>query len=163
MDTGTGPFDIDRTDAGIAKETPLGSGFKAIEGGFSVLKLSDPAVLYGSVNYIYQLPEDVNKDIGGVFVGHVDPSSSVGMTLGMGFAVNPDFSFSMGYEHNHVFPQETELGTTLQHTTSLEVGAMTLGMAYRLSPTMSLNANFEFGVTAAAPDVRAVFSLPITF
>jgi len=69
--------------------------------------------------------------------------------MGMGFAVNPDFSFSLGYEHNHVFPQETELGTTLQHTTSLEVGAMTLGMAYRLSPTMSLNANFEFGVTAA--------------
>jgi hypothetical protein len=163
MDTGTGPFDIDRTAAGIAKEVPLGSGFMGIEGGFSVLKLTDPAVLYGSVNYIYQIPKDINKEIGGVLVGRVDPSSSIGVTLGMGFAVNPDFSFSLGYEHNHVFPQETELGTTLQHTTSLEVGAMTLGMAYRLAPTMSLNANFEFGVTAAAPDVRVVFSLPMTF
>ena len=163
MDTGTGPFDIDRTDAGIAKEVPLGSGFMAIQGGFSVLKLTDPAVLYGSVNYIYQIPKDINKEIGGVLVGHVDPSSSIGATLGMGFSVNPDFSFSLGYEHNHVFPQETELGTTLQHTTSLEVGAMTMGMAYRLGPTMSLNANFEFGVTAAAPDVRVVFSVPMTF
>jgi hypothetical protein len=163
MDTGTGPFDIKRTAAGIAQEVPLGSGFMGIEGGFSVLKLTDPAVLYGSVNYIYQIPKNINKDIGGVFVGHVDPSSSIGVNLGMGFAVNPDFSFSMGYEHNHVFPQETELGTTLQHTTSLEVGAMTMGMAYRLGPTMSLNANFEFGVTAASPDVRVVFSVPMTF
>jgi len=69
----------------------------------------------------------------------------------------------MGYEHNHVFPQTTELGTTTQTTTPLEVGAMTLGMAYRLSPAVSVNANFEFGVTQSAPDVRAVFSVPVTF
>jgi hypothetical protein len=163
MDTGTGPFDIKRNIAGIAEEVPLGSGFMGIEGGFSVLKLTDPAVLYGSVNYIYQIPKDINKTIGNVLVGHVDPSSSIGVTLGMGFAVNPDFSFSLGYEHNHVFPQHTELGTTQQHTTSLEVGAMTMGMAYRLGPKTSLNANFEFGITAAAPDVRVVFSVPVTF
>lgn len=163
MDTGTGPFDIRRDLAGIARSVPLGSGFNALEGGFSMLKLSDPVVLYASTNFIFQLPKDINKVIANVPVGHVDPSSSVNLTMGFGFAVNPDFSFSAGYEHNHVFPQTTELGTTTQTTTSLEVGAMTLGMAYRLSPTMSLNANFEFGVTSSAPDVRAVFSLPITF
>jgi hypothetical protein len=163
LDTGTGPFDIKRDLAGIARGVPLGSGFTALEGGFSALKLSDPVVLYASTNFIYQLPKDIDKVIAKVPVGHVDPSSSINLTLGFGFAVNPDFSFSAGYEHNHVFPQTTELGTTTQTTTSLEVGAMTLGMAYRLSPTMSLNANFEFGVTASAPDVRAVFSLPITF
>ena len=163
MDTGSGPFDIRRNIAGIAEQVPLGSGFMGLEGGFSVLKLTDPAVLYGSMTYIYQIPEDINKTIGGVHVGRIDPSSSLGVTLGMGFAVNPDFSFSLGYEHNHVFPQYTELGTTRQQTTSLEVGAMTMGMAYRLGPKTSLNANFEFGITAAAPDVRVVFSLPITF
>ena len=128
-----------------------------------MLKISDPVVLYASAIYIYQLPKDNNQTIGGVLVGRVDPSNSVNATLGFGFAVNPDFSFSLGYEHNHVFAQQTQLGTTFQQTTSLEVGAMTLGIAYRLSPTISLNSNFEFGVTASAPDVRAVFSLPITF
>jgi len=163
LDTGTGPFDVKRDLAGIARSVPLGSGFLGLEGGFSVLKLSDPVVLYGSANYIYQVPEDINKVIGNVPVGHVTPSNSVNVTMGFGFAVNPDFSFSMGYEHNHVFPQTTELGTTIQTTTPLEVGAMTLGMAYRLSPTVSVNANFEFGVTQSAPDVRAVFSVPMTF
>jgi hypothetical protein len=163
MNTGTGPFDIKRTAAGIAQEVPLGSGFMGIEGGFSVLKLSDPAVLYGSMTYIYQLPRDIDQTIGGVHVGRIEPSSSVGISLGMGFAVNPDFSFSLGYEHNHVFPQYTELGTTLQQSTSLEIGAMTMGMAYRLGPMTSLNANFQFGITAAAPNVRVVFSLPMTY
>ena len=69
----------------------------------------------------------------------------------------------MGYSHSHVMPQTTMLGSTQQETTALEVGAMTMGMAYRLGPNVSLNGNFEFGVTAAAPDMRAVFSVPITF
>ncbi|HET7085543.1 MAG TPA: hypothetical protein VFI23_12280 [Rhizomicrobium sp.] len=163
LDTGTGPFDVARDLAGIARSVPLGSGFMGLEGGFSALKLSDPVVLYGSANFIYQIPKDINKIIGNVPVGHVTPSNSINATMGFGFAVNPDFSFSMGYEHNHIFPQTTELGTTIQTTTPLEVGAMTLGMAYRLNPTLSINANFEFGVTAAAPDVRAVFSVPVTF
>ncbi len=162
-DTGLGPFDVKRDAAGIAQEVALGSGFWSAEGGFSMLKVSDPAVLFASANYIYSVPKDINKTIGGVYVGHVDPSSSVNVNLGFGFAVNPDFSFSLGYEHSYVMPQTTMLGSTRQETTALEVGAMTLGMAYRLGPNVSLNGNFEFGVTAAAPDMRAVFSLPLTF
>jgi hypothetical protein len=162
-DTGLGPFDVKRDAAGIAQEVALGSGFWSAEGGFSMLKVSDPAVLFASANYIYSVPKDVNKTIGGVYVGHVDPSSSVNVNLGFGFAVNPDFSFSLGYEHSYVMPQTTMLGSTRQQTTALEVGAMTLGMAYRLGPNVSLNGNFEFGVTAAAPDMRAVFSVPLTF
>jgi hypothetical protein len=160
-DTGVGPYDIARDSAGIAQEVALGSGFWTVEGGFSMLKLSDPAVLFGSVNYVHAIPKTIDKTIGGVLVGEVDPSDAVVATLGFGFAVNPELSFSLGYEHSYVMPQTTELGTTRQKTTSLQVGAMTLGMAYSLSPSISLNSNFEFGVTNAAPDLRAVFSVPI--
>lgn len=162
-DTGLGPFDVRRDAAGIAQQVALGSGFLGLEGGFSVLKLTDPAVLYGSVNYIYEVPKDINQTIGNVLVGRVDPGNSVNVNLGFGFAVNPDFSFSLGYEHSYVMPQYTMLGTTQQATSSLQVGALTLGMAYRVAPNISLNGNFEFGVTADAPDMRAVFSLPVTF
>ena len=162
-DTGLGPFDVKRNSAGVAEQVALGSGFWAVEGGFSMLKVTDPAVLYASANYIYSVPKDINQTIGGVYVGAVDPSNSVFANLGFGFAVNPDFSISLGYEHSYVFPQYTMLGTTRQATDSLQVGAMTLGMAYRVAPNTSLNANFEFGVTSDAPDVRAVFSVPMTF
>jgi hypothetical protein len=162
-DTGMGPFDIKRDAAGVAEQVALGSGFMGFEGGFSVLKVTDPAVLFGSVNYVYNLPKNINQTIGTVFVGRVDPSNTINANVGFGFAINPDFSFSLGYEHSYVMPQTTMLGTSSQATTSLEVGALTLGMAYRLNNNMSLNGNFEFGVTAAAPDMRAVFSLPTTF
>jgi hypothetical protein len=163
LDTGMGPFDVKRDAAGIAQEVALGSGFTGISGGFSVLKVTDPAVLFGSVNYVYNLPKDINQTIGNVFVGEVDPSNTINANLGFGFAINPDFSFSLGYSHSYVMPQTTMLGTTRQETTSLQVGALTMGMAYRIGNNTSLNGNFEFGVTAAAPDMRAVFSLPTGF
>ena len=162
-DTGMGPFDVRRDAAGVAEQVALGSGFWGIEGGFSMLKVTDPAVLFASVNYIYGLPKDINQTIGNVFVGRVDPGDSVNANLGFGFAINPDFSFSLGYEHSYVFPQYTMLGNTKQVSDSLQVGALTLGLAYRLGNNTSLNGNFEFGVTQNAPDVRAVFSLPMTF
>jgi hypothetical protein len=162
-DTGKGPFDVARNTAGIAQEVALGSGFWAVQGGFSVLKVSDPAVLYASANYIYQLPKTINQEIGGVLVGTVQPSDAVSAAFGFGFAVNPTFSFSMGYEHSVVFPQITELGGIQESTTSLQVGALTFGMAYRIAPNISLNSNFEFGVTHDAPNMRVVFSLPVSY
>ena len=162
-DTGMGPFDVRRDAAGIAQQVALGSGFWGVEGGFSMLKVTDPAVLFASANYVYAVPKDINQTIGNVFVGRVEPGDSVNANLGFGFAINPDFSFSLGYEHSYVFPQYTMLGNTKQTSDSLQVGAMTLGLAYRLNNNMSLNGNFEFGVTQNAPDVRAVFSMPTTF
>ena len=162
-DTGMGPFDVKRDAAGIAQQVALGSGFWGVEGGFSMLKVTDPAVLFASANYVYSIPKDINQTIGGTFVGSVEPGDSVNANLGFGFAINPDFSFSLGYEHSYVFPQYTTLGGTKQISDSLQVGALTLGLAYRLGPNMSLNSNFEFGVTQNAPNVRAVFSLPTTF
>jgi uncharacterized coiled-coil protein SlyX len=161
--TGIGPFDVQRDASGIAQQVALGSGFVGLEGGFSMLKLSDPVVLYASANYMYQLPKDINQTIGNVFVGRVEPGNSITGNMGFGFAVNPDFSFSLGYEHSYVFPQFSMIGSTRQESNSLQVGALTLGMAYHLAPNLSLNGNFEFGTTSDAPDVRAVFSLPITF
>jgi len=162
-DTGTGPFDVSRNSAGIAQQVAIGSGFWAIQGGFSALKVSDPAILFASANYIYQIPKDINQTIGGVYVGNVDPSNAVSAAFGFGFAINSLFSFSLGYEHSFVFPQETTLGGTQQSTTSLEVGAFTFGMAYKLASNMSFNSNFEFGVTHDAPNMRVVFSLPISY
>lgn len=162
-DTGMGPYDIKRDPSGIAQSVALGSGFWGFQGGFSMLKITDPAVLFASVGYLYSLPKDINKTIGNVFVGRVSPSNSVSLSMGFGFAVNPDFSFSMGYEHSHVFPQVSILGGTRQETTSLEVGSMTVGMSYRVTKQTFLNGNFEFGVTHDAPDLRAVVSLPLNY
>ena len=158
--TGRGPFDVGRDEFGIASELATGSGFWALEPGFTVLIPTDPAVLFANVGYLYHAPDRIDKMINGVMVGEVDPGDSINASLGFGFAVNQRFSFSMGYRHNYIFPTESELGPTHQESDDLHIGALQFGMSYRLNDHVNANATFEFGVTEDAPDARITFRVP---
>ena len=158
--TGTGPFDVDRDAQGVATELATGSGFWGVEPSVSVMRVSDPAVLFANASYLFHLPKDVDKTIGTTHVGEVDPGDSIGVSVGFGFSLNPEFSFSLGYKHNYIFPTKTELGNTVQESEDLQVGAMLLGMSYRLSDKVTLSGNLEFGTTSDAPDTRFVLRVP---
>jgi hypothetical protein len=160
--TGKGPFEVGRDEFGIASELPTGSGFWGIEPGVTFLLPSDPAVLFANVGYLYHAPDEVNRTINGVFIGEVDPGDSINASLGFGFAVNQRFSFSMGYRHNYIFQTQSELGATRQSSDEFHAGALQFGLSYRLGGRTSLNANFDFGVTEDAPDVRIVFRVPLS-
>ena len=160
--TGKSPFEVGRDEDGIANELPTGSGFWGIEPGVTFLMPSDPAVLFANLGYFYHARDEVNRTINGVFIGEVDPGDSINASLGFGFAVNQRFSFSMGYRHNYIFQTKSELGATRQSSDEFHAGALQLGMSYRLNNETSLNANFDFGVTEDAPDVRIVFRLPLS-
>jgi hypothetical protein len=162
-DTGSNPYKINRDQFGVASELALGSGFWALEPSLSVLLVSDPVVMFGNVSYLHSFPANINQTIGNVLVGRVTPGDSVGASLGFGFSLNPQFSFSLGYRHNYLFGTTTELGPTLQRSQALTVGALLLGMSYRVSSRMSLNTQFEFGVTSDSPDVTITFRTPISF
>jgi hypothetical protein len=159
-DTGTGPFDVERDVAGIARELPTGSGFWGLEPSITALLPSDPAVLFATLGYLYHAPDEVNRTINGVAVGEVDPGDSINASLGFGFAVNQRFSFSAGYRHSYIFPTETELGATRQESDDLHAGSLQLGLSYRFGERTTVNTNFEFGATEDAPDVRAVVRIP---
>jgi hypothetical protein len=159
--TGKSPFEVGRDAFGVASELPTGSGFWGIEPGVTFLAPSDPAVIFANLGYLYHAPDEVNRRINGVFIGEVDPGDSINASLGFGFAVNPRFSFSMGYRHNYIFQTESELGETRQSSDDFHAGALQFGMSYRLNNRTSLNANFDFGVTEDAPDVRIVLRVPL--
>jgi len=161
-DTGKGPFDIGYDEFGVATGLATGSGFWAVQPGLNFLMPSDPAVLYGGVSYLYHIPRDVNKMVGDVLVGRVDPGDAISANLGFGFALNPRFSFSLGYRHNYIFPTETEIGDTHQRSKYIHVGSLNLGMSYRLSLRDVLNFGFEFGVTEDAPDVSITVRMPFS-
>ncbi len=162
-DTGRGPFEVSRDVAGIATELPTGSGFWGVEGGLNFLYPTDPAVIFGGVTYLAHLSKDIDKLIGGVQVGRVDPGDAVSLNAGFGFALNPRFSFSLGYQHSYVFPTKTELGVTNQKSESLQVGAFSLGWSFRLSEKLTLSNSYEIGTTSDSPDMRLVFRLPYRF
>jgi hypothetical protein len=161
--TGRGPFDIGYDEFGVATNITTGSGFWGVQGGLSFLMPSDPVVIYGGASYLWHIPTRVNKLVGGALIGKVDPGDAIAANLGFGFALNSRFSFSLGYSHSYIFPTKTEIGSTNQKSSSLNVGSFGVGTSYRTSERTSVNLSFEFGMTSDAPDVSMTLRLPLSF
>lgn len=162
-DTGKGPFDIGYDEFGVATGLATGSGFWGVQPNISMLLPSDPVVIFGGISYLYHIGRDIDRVVGGAPIGHVDPGDSIGGSLGFGFALNPRFSFSLGYRHNYIMPTTTEIGDAVERSDRLQVGSLTFGMSYRLDQQVTGNASFEFGVTEDAPDLGVTFRFPISF
>lgn len=161
--TGEGPFDIPRDEFGVASRLAVGSGFWGVEPSISMLLPSDPAVIFASLSYFAHLPKDIDQVEGDIRIGRVDPGDSIGLSLGFGFAINPRFSFSLGYRHNYIMPTSTVLNDITEESDELQVGALLLGLSYRVTDKLTLNGNFEFGVTEDAPDMRFILRVPLSF
>ena len=162
-DTGEGPFEVSRDSNGIETELASGSGFFGFEPGMTALIRSDPVVFFINGRYFFHFGRDVDQTIGGNFIGHVDPGDVASFAVGMGFGINEEASFSLGYDHSFVFSTETEINGIAVETTDIDVGSLSLGFSYRLSPRYSVNFNVKTGVTADAPDVQMILRLPIRF
>jgi hypothetical protein len=167
--TGEGPFDIDRDAAGIEQELATGSGFFAVEPSVTILYPSDPLVLFTNLSYQVNIEDDIDEQIGDVIVRTVDPGDAVGATVGFGFAVNEELSFSLGYKHTFIMETETEIfdpgvnQTRVGESETLHVGALLLGLAYLVSDDVSLNLDFDLGITDDAPDMKATLRVPVSF
>lgn len=165
--TGDGPFDVKRDDFGIEEDLPTGSGFYALEPSLTVLFPTDPVVLFASLSYQVNFEDDVNTQIGDVRVRDVDPGDAIGVAFGMGFSVNDNFSFSLGYKHHYIFGTETEIvppppgGKRTEKSNSLHVGSALFGMGYRVSEDVGVNLDLEVGATDDAPDMRVLLRVPI--
>jgi hypothetical protein len=162
-DTGTGPFDIGYDNFGVATGLATGSGFWGVQPGINFLLPSDPAVIFGSVSYLYHIAKNVDRDIGGARIGRVDPGDAISGNLGFGFSLNPRFSFSLGYKHSYIFPSTTIINDTKQHSDRAQVGAFTFGMSYRLTERQSVNIGFDLGATNDAPDLGVSLRFPLSF
>jgi len=168
--TGEGPYDVNYDDGGIATELAVGSGFWGVEAGVTAIFPTDPAVIFGSLSYLYNIPDNVDKSFArdAIYVGKVDPGDSIQASIGFGLALNPRFSFSLGYSHAYYFPSHSWIGSTArsvqrQPTQSIQVGTLNLGLSYRVNDRITLNNNFQFGMTSDAPDMRVVLRVPYSF
>lgn len=159
-DTGKGPFDIGYDEFGIATGLTTGSGFWAVQPAVNFLLPSDPVVIYGGASYLHNIGRNVNKIVGGATIGHVQPGDAISGNLGFGFALNPRFSFSLGYRHSYIFPTKTEVNNSVQKSDKLQVGSLLFGMSYRATERQTLNFGFEFGVTPDAPNVGITLRIP---
>jgi hypothetical protein len=129
----------------------------------TMLYPSDPVVIYINLGYLHNFGRDIDRTVGTTHIGAVDPGDAIHLSLGFGFALNPQFSFSLGFSNTYIFETSSEVGAIITRSNSLEAASLTMGLSYVLSPTLTLSTNFEFGVTSDAPDMRVALRLPMRF
>jgi uncharacterized coiled-coil protein SlyX len=166
-DSGVGPFGVKFNQFGTALSLPAGSGFWATEPSLTVVVPSDPVVIFGNIGYLYNFARTFNKTIfaptGATTIGRVSPGNSIDGAVGFAFSANAKFSYSLGYKDSYFFPTETVINRLKVASTSLQAGSLLLGASYRLTDRLSINANFEFGVTVDAPSDTITIRIPYTF
>ena len=158
--TGKDPFEIDLDENGLEDELPTGSGFWGVEPSFTFLFPSDPVVFFGTLGYLFNIPE--NKEIQGTSDSvEIDPGDAFRLSLGLGFAINEEASFSLGYQHDVIFPSEVD-GSKVDDS-DLHVGKLLIGGSYRLTENTTVNLSVGIGATEEAPDVDLLLRVPIRF
>ncbi|HAX91485.1 MAG TPA: hypothetical protein DCY07_04665 [Rhodospirillaceae bacterium] len=162
-----GPFDVPYDAESVATRLPTGTGFHSVEGSLTAIKVSDPAVLFANMGYVSNLSRDIDKTFGDTHVMEVDPGDAINISGGMGFSINPETSFTLGYKHSYVFEttqtnERVSTGViTDTESDTASVGALLVGASYRFNPITSLNFNVEVGATREAPDVRVGLRVPV--
>lgn len=169
-DSGEGPFEIDRrmlqdqdgNDIGVVfAEQPTGSGFWAVQPGITMMFPSDPAVLYGSVSYLWNMEEDKGREFG----GKIDPGDALGISFGIGFAVNEQTSFSLGYDHNVIFETDVEQDNDQLDATfdRIHSGSFLIGISQAVGKATNVNLSLGIGATENAPDMQLTLRVPFSF
>lgn len=165
--SGVGPFGVKFNQFGTALSLPAGSGFWATEPSLTVVVPSDPVVIFANIGYLYNFARTINKTIfaptGATTIGRVSPGNSIDGAVGFAFSANSKFSYSLGYKDSYFFPTETTINRLKVASTSLQAGSFLFGASYRLTDRLSINANFEFGVTADAPNDTVTIRIPYSF
>ena len=149
---------------GLERELPTGSGFWTVEPGVTMVLPADPAVLFASARYIWNVAGTVslpNATGGPRIRAQLDPGDGIGLNFGIGIALNENTSFSMGYEHIHILSSSAN-GRRVP-SSSADVGTFNFGVSQRLTDRLSVNLGFGVGVTAAAPDMRFIVRVPYRF
>ena len=174
--TGTDPFEVETENIALSDEDdpaeepsirifteqPTGSGFWSVQPSLSWVNPSEPAVLYGSFSYLHNIERNVDLQSGER--RRIDPGDAIGVSFGMGIALNDRTSMSLGYDHTTVLKTRTDGGPGLDaEFDRFQVGSLILGASHRLGPRASLGLSVGVGVTEEAPDAQVTLRLPMRF
>lgn len=160
--TGSSPYDVPIDDQFGFAELPTGSGFPSIEPSMTMIMPIDPAVIYANLSYIWNIEDDVTVEQDGERTKtSIDLGDTIGFSAGMGFAVNPRFSFSLGLSHKTIFKSEVN-GSTPADAKLLQLDSISMGANYAINRDTTLNVGVTAGLTADAPDFQLSVRIPYT-
>lgn len=173
--TGRDPYSVPRNALGAALKSATGAGFWGITPSITAILPSEPAVLFGTIGYTFNMGKDVDTRIAPVHIYRVDPGNQVNISAGVGLALNDRTSLNFGYNHAWAFGTRTTVKRLDEKTNQpsgdfirmksrdLQIGRFLFGVSQRFSDRFMLNWAVEVGATEDAPDVRTSLRIPFTF
>lgn len=156
-DYGKSPYSIDvNPNDNTYTDVPTGSGFWSVEPAISMLYPTDPAVLFASFSYIYNFEDSVVVNGDRV---DIDLGDTIAVGAGIGFALNPDLSISMGLAHKTILDSTID-GSKADDSKLLQLDTLNFGINYAFSPETSLSINAQAGLTEDSPDFQLTLRVP---
>lgn len=139
----------------VPAELPTGTGHWALEPYVTILKVVDPAVLFANLGYFYHMERTIDG------IGKVDPSDSVNLSFGIGYALNDKLALSTAFEQK-IYSRAQVNGNKIAETDPV-VATLLLGATYAFSQRTAMNVTLGVGLTEDSPDLQVSINFPIRF
>ncbi len=168
--TGIGPFEIDPE-----RQLPTGSGYDSARIGLNLIKSVDPAVIYGGVGYIYNIPVRINRTIKAsvpgqttpqtVYFKELDPGDSFTFNLGMAYALSYTTSVNFQYMQTYTLLSRIHTDQTIGFVPNsiLNSALFKIGAGITMGKNIPVNFGLYIGLTKDAPDYVIEFRVPVKF
>jgi len=173
--TGDDPYGIklvnDPTNDNLSvpEDLPTGNGVWAITPGISLVKTYDPAVLFGSLSYTYNMEDsfsDISPTINTKVPGDVKLGNSWQIGAGIAFALNEKMSMSFSFTDQ--FAQKSKIkpdGGEWQSITNSDYNSanFNIGMTLAATDNLTIVPNLAIGLTEDSPDFSFSLKFPYYF
>ncbi|QXH33793.1 hypothetical protein [Pseudomonas muyukensis] len=173
--TGKDPYGIkliqDPTNDNLAvpESLPTGNGVWAITPGISLVKTFDPAVLFASLSYTYNVQDsfsDVSPQVNSKLKGDVKLGDSWQIGGGIAFALNE--RMSMSFSVTDQFASKSKIrpdGQDWQSITNSDYNAanFNVGLTFAATDNLTIVPNLSIGLTEDAPDFSFSLKFPYYF
>ncbi|MDD1013831.1 hypothetical protein [Pseudomonas rubra] len=173
--TGKDPYGIklvnDPTNDNLSvpESLPTGNGIWAITPGISLVKTFDPAVLFGSLSYTYNMQDsfsDISPTINTKVPGDVKLGDSWQIGAGIAFALNEKMSMSFSFSDQ--FASKSKIkpdGGSWQSVPSSDYNAanFNIGMTLAATDNLTIVPNLSIGLTDDSPDFSFSLKFPYYF
>ena len=134
----------------------LGTGHWAVSGALVAAKASDPAVVFGSLNYTYNMPRSDIENF-----GKVDPGDSIGYSLGTAIALSYQTAINFSFDHTVTAKMNRDgrdVPGSFQNAANFKTG-----FNWALSERSSMDFAVSVGLTTDAPDFTFELRFPYSF
>ncbi|CAI8768038.1 Transporter [Pseudomonas sp. IT-P253] len=173
--TGQDPYGIklvndpNNDNLSVPQSLPTGNGVWSITPGISLVKTFDPAVLFGSLAYTYNMENsfsDISPQVDSKVPGDVKLGDSWQVGAGIAFALNEKMSMSFSFTDQ--FARKSKIkpdGGEWQSITNSDYNSanFNIGMTLAVSPNLTIVPNLAMGLTEDAPDFSFSLKFPYYF